>query len=386
VIDEIELLRHFRDQTPGPSGDAWDRARSAIAAAQSEPAPVVPLEHLFSGWESHKAIRGGRSRPGGTSGPGRASARRPRLIVAGALAVALAVTAVIFVGQHQSADPSGSAAASGGPAPWAMGPPIPPGVNSLSPGLGAPHTAMQLVDYTSRAAAGRPAYIPSPYDWFYERIEVSQSREGGGRSIGQEWVRADLLEDATLFTGPPSSIPAGIRWHGDVQFSPMGPGPHMIGWPSLSYSYLSSLPADPAALEDLIGANSRPWGPGGRNAAVFGAIFDLMTGSLTPVLPPRLEATLYAILAQLPGVRFEQATDLAGRKGIGFSMVEPGGNIRQEIVINPVTYGYMGMKVVAVRGYTEHGTDGNFHIAAGQVLAWMTLVKSAIVRKAGQVP
>jgi hypothetical protein len=37
VIDEIGLLQLFRDEMPGPSTDAWARARSAIAAARFEP-------------------------------------------------------------------------------------------------------------------------------------------------------------------------------------------------------------------------------------------------------------------------------------------------------------------------------------------------------------
>jgi Domain of unknown function (DUF5666) len=36
VTDEIEMLRVFRDEMPGPSAGAWARARSAIAAARSE--------------------------------------------------------------------------------------------------------------------------------------------------------------------------------------------------------------------------------------------------------------------------------------------------------------------------------------------------------------
>jgi hypothetical protein len=36
VTDEIEVLRLFRDDMPGPSTDAWTRARSAIAAARAE--------------------------------------------------------------------------------------------------------------------------------------------------------------------------------------------------------------------------------------------------------------------------------------------------------------------------------------------------------------
>jgi hypothetical protein len=36
VPDEIGLLRTFRDEMPGPSTDAWARARAAVAVAQSE--------------------------------------------------------------------------------------------------------------------------------------------------------------------------------------------------------------------------------------------------------------------------------------------------------------------------------------------------------------
>jgi len=42
VIDEIGLLQLFRDEMPGPSTDAWARARSAIAAARLEEEPAGP--------------------------------------------------------------------------------------------------------------------------------------------------------------------------------------------------------------------------------------------------------------------------------------------------------------------------------------------------------
>lgn len=38
--DEFDALRHFRDETPGPSTDAWNRARAAIAAARAEKEPA----------------------------------------------------------------------------------------------------------------------------------------------------------------------------------------------------------------------------------------------------------------------------------------------------------------------------------------------------------
>jgi hypothetical protein len=49
--DEIEVLRLFRDETPGPSTDAWARAQAAIAAAQAEESPTV-----------HRRVRGPRRR------------------------------------------------------------------------------------------------------------------------------------------------------------------------------------------------------------------------------------------------------------------------------------------------------------------------------------
>lgn len=40
MADEIELLRRFINDMPGPSTDAWARARAAIAAARSEDEPA----------------------------------------------------------------------------------------------------------------------------------------------------------------------------------------------------------------------------------------------------------------------------------------------------------------------------------------------------------
>ena len=39
MADEIELLRSFRGEVPGPTTDAWLRARAAVAAARAEELP-----------------------------------------------------------------------------------------------------------------------------------------------------------------------------------------------------------------------------------------------------------------------------------------------------------------------------------------------------------
>jgi hypothetical protein len=62
--------------------------------------------------------------------------------------------------------------------------------------------------------------------------------------------------------------------------------------------------------------------------------------------------------------------DLAGRIGLGFSMVVYGFE-REEIVIDPATCVYMGSESVAVTDHTLSGTDGTRTVRAGQVLGWL---------------
>jgi hypothetical protein len=50
VPDEMDLLRMFRDEMPGPSTDAWARARAAVAAARSEEIPARSRNVKRAGW------------------------------------------------------------------------------------------------------------------------------------------------------------------------------------------------------------------------------------------------------------------------------------------------------------------------------------------------
>lgn len=82
MTDEIEVLRLFRDDMPGPSTDAWTRARSAIAVARAE--------------EEQAGRR--HSRGPGSRGPGRRGpARRKLFSMAAGVAVAAAVAGLLAV-------------------------------------------------------------------------------------------------------------------------------------------------------------------------------------------------------------------------------------------------------------------------------------------------
>lgn len=321
-------------------------------------------------------------RPAGRPSPDRGRRRAGRsALVAGAVAGAVAVAAVIVAGHSGPAQLAPKTAAPG---------------SSGIPSPAAAASAAQLVAYATRAAAAEPAIDPGPHEWIYTDILQAASSAGvGGYLFGppnervdeQSWVRVDHLRFAYLR-------------HGKLVFSggdlprPRGgslPAPQLLplGWPSIGYPYLNSLPARPAQLTAVIEANLRSQGlsPGASSqtigVSVFNAIQALM---LNMVLPPRLLAGLYGVLATDRAVRFDPSvTDLAGRTGVGFYTVQDG-YFKPEIVINPRTYAYMGYLDTAVRAHTEAGTDGTVHFRKGQVLGWEAMLASGIVQRPGQIP
>lgn len=104
------------------------------------------------------------------------------------------------------------------------------------------------------------------------------------------------------------------------------------------------------------------------------------------VLPPRLPAGLYGVLAQLHGVHFDRsATDLAGRTWQAFYILQEG-YIKNEIIVNPKTYAYMGQQQIAIRARTCRATDGVRHVSKGHVLGWSAVLSSGIVQHAGDGP
>jgi hypothetical protein len=77
--DELDALRHLRDEKPGPSTDAWNRARAAIATARAEEEPAGRRHRWPPRRRPHR------------QGPG----RRPVLVIAAGAAVAAAVAGLL---------------------------------------------------------------------------------------------------------------------------------------------------------------------------------------------------------------------------------------------------------------------------------------------------
>jgi hypothetical protein len=260
--------------------------------------------------------------------------------------------------------------------------------------FGRADSAAQLVEYATLSADAGPTFNPGPHQWIYTDVlqATSSAGTGGylagppdGRLNQKIWTRVDFQEYAYFKNGKlviaASNVPRSAKTGQAVE-------PVPFGWPSVTYAYLNSLPTDPARLMVVIKHNLKakpdPIGADGTgNVGVFNAVQALLQNT---VLPPRLLAGLYGVLARDPAVHFEQSvTDLAGRTGVGFSTVQEG-YLEQQIVINPRTYAYMGYVDVAVRAYTSTGLDGTAHFRPGQVLGWEALLGSGIVQRPGQLP
>jgi hypothetical protein len=322
---------------PVPDGDVPGAAASADAADL--------LQRILSQPVTSPAAQRPTLRPG----------RRAKAGIAAAAAIAVAA------GIGVSVDLAGRTS----PHPVSSSPPVlgfRPG-----PSQGLATSAARLVDYAARAAALAPAFVPGPREWMYRDLLETGGPFGSRRVREVTWLQ--------IGTDRAASLDHGKLSHG---VGPGGPrGAQVKGWPgtwSNLYRYLAALPARPAALRHVVLANNHS-----RPAAAFRAIMALMTDF---PLPPRFQAELYAVLAGLPGMRFDpSATDAAGRHGIGLYIIQDG-FLKQEIIINPRTYTYMGMLWVVVKTHNKYGR----HLRKGSIQGWTAILGTGIVQRAGQLP
>jgi hypothetical protein len=179
VPDEIDLLRQFRDETPGPSTDAWLRARSAIEAARAEGQPALRRLRLRLG--------------------------RPRLLAA--MAIVASLVAVVLV------------ASSGGPSAQQIQ--TMAYLTRIEHALAASGQA-NLVGYTrtvysaglyaevvpgglaivpstpDRAAAGPEWHVGSIVRLSYQNLALLSGYSSTGRLLFRQTVTAELGQPTTL--------------------------------------------------------------------------------------------------------------------------------------------------------------------------------------------
>ncbi|WP_378326167.1 hypothetical protein [Actinomadura fibrosa] len=368
-IDEITAFREGRPDVP--AYDPAVKARLRARLLQAEP------ERAVSG-----ARRGGAgfgARPG--FGGVRLGGLRGRWATAGALTAALAVgiTVVQTVG-----------VGGGG------------GGNSAPRLIGPVANAEELADDAARKAAAGGEGTPRPGQWAYVKAVYAQTQEGGGAALfgkprklrtEETWRRVDDKRFAVYENGE-------LKVAAVTKYQP-------------TYPYLLSLPSEPAALlarvykevdaetarhsappdastgrlskrtlEKLKEAKTaKPVAPTAeqRNMRAFQVVAGYMERA---VLPPRLRAAMYGAMARIPGVRYEaRASDITGRPGVTLYRVEEG-YLRDEVLIDPKTYAYMGFRAIAVK--ERKGVPGLLDVREGQILGWSALQRAVLVNGPGK--
>jgi hypothetical protein len=338
MSDDITTLRAVRPRVAAPSADAQAAAHAAL---MQRAAGTVPT-------------------------PGHARRVRPprmglRFAVAGGLALAVAVAAVVASGLGRGDDGHR---------------------RSVLPNLpGAPVASAQAALYQAADRAGSRAFTPPrPGQWTYlETRYTSPGKPALGTTqtprsplktrVDRAWTRIDGTRVATYD-------------HGKLTVTATGGG-----MPPVDYASVVKIPLDPDALVAWVKENS-PQGrtAGERDGAAFGMLASLLNNNL---VPPRQEAAVYRAMAKIPGVTLDKKTvDVAGRPALAVSSVIEG-YLRQEVLLDRTTYAFLGERDVVAKDHTGTGGTGDhgtWTVRKGTIDVFSVRLAAAFVDQPGQRP
>jgi hypothetical protein len=298
--------------------------------------------------------------------PARARRNRRPILISGLVAGTVAAGA-IAVAITSSGDSGGEHRA-------------PPIRSTTAPPLRLVAVTSPMALAANAATVARRAVVPAPTQWVYVKMESTISHAPpsgamaqvpGSHQITESWTRVDMLYIAS------------VRHGRTVVTSTNGGMGNPVGWPAISYAYLNALPTDPDALLKLMRHNmsAYPGLYGGRptDDDVFDSVIALMENYT--VLPARLNATLYGVLARLKVVHLQRARDIADRRVLSLYRVQDG--MKTAIFIDPATYAYAGQIRIMVADHTLRALDGSRTLHKGELLDDEAILVSKIVNSPG---
>jgi hypothetical protein len=239
----------------------------------------------------------------------RSWALRWRLPLAAGLAAGVAVTGVVLVG-------SGSGHTTGPPPPTRL------------------DAATTVLNRAAGVVETQPDPAPKPHQWIYEKAFEYGGGPKSPPTSDENWERFDGREEAFIQNG---------RLEVDQKHT-MGKGD--TGTVQGAYDVLRALPADPkaalAVLDREVGTQYYGGAAPGKAGLLFANISQLLRNS--PIgAPPKVQATLYRVLAMIPGVRVQtNMTDGLGHHDIGVTQ----GNSDSYLLLDPATYKVIGFQNV----------------------------------------
>ncbi|GAA4487729.1 hypothetical protein GCM10023191_016050 [Actinoallomurus oryzae] len=233
-------------------------------------------------------------------------------------------------------------------------------------------TAAEVVlDRAAGAAASAPFTAPRPDQWVYQHIQSIDRLEARDQTSPQRgdsyrWTRAS--GDQVVDTGLDGVI---------------GKPTHVSAFPPQSYASVAKLPVEPEALLRWV----RSHRPATDRTTDFWALSRILQDG---VLPPRLKATIFQAMKELPGVTVRKGvTDLRGRAAIavvGQTSAAMGGvRLNEEVLLDPIAYTYRGEQTVLSADLRMRNKGAGVRvIKAGTVTGASVIVKVAIVDRPGR--
>jgi hypothetical protein len=244
------------------------------------------------------------------------------------------------------------------------------------PGLSVPAAnAAEVLERAASTSAAKPEFVaPRDDQWIYTAERMTGS--DGEPMTQQQWARAD------------GGAHAWIDEAGKLQIQTMErPSDHPARRGILEgYPLVASLPTDAAALRQWAYDRADENWSNGPNSTSEEEIFLFFNHILRGnVMPPELEAAIFSVISDLPGLTIENV-EMFGSPAIAVGY--EGDWLRDEILLDPRTYEYVGERSTVTRDATidpEKAGNATGEVHEGsQVLAQRLDI--AIVDEAGELP
>lgn len=163
------------------------------------------------------------------------------------------------------------------------------------------------------------------------------------------------------------------------------------------YPELSTLPTDPEKLLEKLREGLENSGPDCEGAdnddpkcdiekepVGDKELFDRVTGIMSQhLLPPKVEAALWKAAALIPGVTEEEIIEVDGKEVIAVGRVADGWEF-QQILVDPETYAFFGIRGEAIKDHDFPGGDGEtVKIKKGEVQFEHVRLDASVVDEPG---
>jgi hypothetical protein len=246
-------------------------------------------------------------------------------------------------------------------------------------GPAASPSAATVLGRAADAAAKDPVPRPRDDQWILQTMYGGATDGEPFEMIpGEAWFRFD----GTQFANAPSDHPERLHVQ-DLQVEPEIPSP--AAW----YDAAEQLPHEPAALLAALRAGGLADADGGSEAVRnYSAVVETLG---QPVLPARARADLFRALATIPGVAIDDDAepDLLGEPVLAVTLdraPDASGLLsRRELLLDPDTYTYRGVRVTALEdgrlgGASSKGSD----VTAGETWYEDTVEDAVVVDEPGE--